>query len=261
MFLALANFLIRHRALPGQRWLVLKALRRVRGKPVLSRYGVKMRVRNDWTNTLCITGLSPRDYDDVYHALDRLEPGMAFVDIGANAGLFSMVAGLRVGADGAVLAFEPSPEIFADLVDNSRLNELRNFYPFNAAVGDALGIARFSRPSPTHSGGAHLDPAGAMTVPVISFEVMMPLFEALIGERRTVIKIDVEGAEELVTSSIEKILSKRQVECCIVEIDNNHLSRFGHSAESIYRRMAAAGLTPEHGFDPSQHYNEVFVRA
>ena len=38
-----------------------------------------------------------------------LGPGQTLADIGANVGLYSLVAVRLVGADGKVLAFEPSP--------------------------------------------------------------------------------------------------------------------------------------------------------
>src|SRR6266478_3566309 len=42
--------------------------------------------------------------------VDRfLRPGMTMLDIGAHHGLYTLLASKRVGADGKVVAFEPSP--------------------------------------------------------------------------------------------------------------------------------------------------------
>lgn len=59
--------------------------------------------------------------------LDILRPGMTFVDVGANMGYFTCLAGLAVragGANGQVWAFEPDPESYEFLADNVALNWL-----------------------------------------------------------------------------------------------------------------------------------------
>jgi hypothetical protein len=44
-----------------------------------------------------------------------LQPGDGFIDVGANIGYFSLLASKLVGERGAVVAIEPSPELFAAL--------------------------------------------------------------------------------------------------------------------------------------------------
>src|SRR5262245_52356781 len=60
------------------------------------------------------------------HELDIFEracsTGATIVDVGANIGLYSVVAAQRVGASGVVYAFEPVPENIAFLRKNLELN-------------------------------------------------------------------------------------------------------------------------------------------
>ena len=53
---------------------------------------------------------------------NNLEHGDVFVDIGANAGYFTILAASKVGKDGLVYAFEPNPK----LSDNLKLSLKKN---------------------------------------------------------------------------------------------------------------------------------------
>jgi FkbM family methyltransferase len=52
----------------------------------------------------------------------RLRSGMTFVDVGANVGLFTIVAAARVGAGGRVFAFECNPELLEYVQRNVAMN-------------------------------------------------------------------------------------------------------------------------------------------
>src|SRR5436189_6431842 len=55
-----------------------------------------------------------------------LRPGDVFVDVGANIGLFTLIAASCVGPKGKVVAFEPTTVTYTRLVENIRLNHLYN---------------------------------------------------------------------------------------------------------------------------------------
>jgi len=66
-------------------------------------------------------------------------PGMAVVDVGANAGLYTIIAAKRVGPSGTVIAFEPSPRELGQLRTHLRLNQCTNVTIEEVALGDASG--------------------------------------------------------------------------------------------------------------------------
>ncbi len=112
-----------------------KALHRLtRGVPLKSPLGPVMSARlGDTTFWL---------YMDRYQAfiadvVNGLEEGDVFIDIGANAGMFSLVAAQRVGTSGRVFAFEPSHREFHELVQNLQLNNANNVIPFRLALDDS----------------------------------------------------------------------------------------------------------------------------
>jgi len=245
----------------GKRRALRMLLKRLDGRPIRSRYGPVLTLRaDDYTNQCAIIGMDHVDYDDVFREVVQLEPGMAFVDIGANAGLFSMVAGARVGAGGAVIAFEPSLRVFRDLVGNAVMNRLPSFFPFNVAVGSSVSLARFTTGDESHSGVGHLDEHGGTTVLQVRADDLHDMMAEILGARRVVVKIDVEGAEELVIGSMLSWLKQPQVEKVIAEIDPRYLARFGNSAPSLYAKMEGLGFVPRRGLEAAPHYNEIFER-
>ena len=124
-----------------------------------------------------------------------LDPAMTFVDVGAQAGYFSMTAAALVGPAGAVYSFEPDPDCFSMLQRNARA------YPWvrvhNSAVADLTGEMTFYRsPKRGESGwGAMFDEDGDRTK--ISVRVCtLDNWMATEGVGKIdVVKIDVEGAE------------------------------------------------------------------
>ena len=86
--------------------------------------------------------LSGRYEPTTMYVMGRLlDSGGCVFDVGANAGLFTLAATRRVGEDGRVVAFEPSPREYALLRKNVDLNRLTNVRTVQRAVGDKIGVA------------------------------------------------------------------------------------------------------------------------
>ena len=231
-----------------------------KGAYIRSKYGVFMQADlNDNTNLWSLLGW----YDPVWNEIREIGRGEAFVDIGANAGLFSLVAGRQVGPEGIVLAFEPQKPLFAKLVNNAQRNELSNVYCFNLALSDTTKSVGMSNVDACHTGVASIQETST-TLPDIAWAVsaspdLLVVKEMLAG-RRTTIKIDVEGHELQVLKGIAWLLEAGLVKKIIIEIDAQNLVRFGSSVDEIYDRMDRHGFAPKHRNANTRHYDEVFVR-
>ena len=69
----------------------------------------------------------------VYHHLTKHD---VFLDVGAHGGLYTLLAGKKVGPQGKVLSFEPNPINLIFLQLNVILNELNNVIIIPKAVSD-----------------------------------------------------------------------------------------------------------------------------
>ncbi len=70
------------------------------------------------------------------------KPGDVVYDIGANIGLYSMVASQAVGRSGTVIALEPESVNFGFLSRTVARNGLHQVRCFNVAAGNRTGVAR-----------------------------------------------------------------------------------------------------------------------
>jgi FkbM family methyltransferase len=96
-------------------------------------------VRENASHDLAVYGYATKGGEALRLFAACLPHAQAFLDIGANTGVFSLLAA-RAGV-ARVHAFEPAPAIFDLLVRNVRLNCLRNVECHPIAVSDRLGSA------------------------------------------------------------------------------------------------------------------------
>jgi FkbM family methyltransferase len=73
-----------------------------------------------------------------------IEPGMTVIDVGANVGVYTFSAALRVGAAGCVLAVEPFSGCISCLQETCRINQLSWVKVCAGAASDRNGTARLA---------------------------------------------------------------------------------------------------------------------
>jgi FkbM family methyltransferase len=184
-----------------RRWLWQHFNDRKQDAPVIVPWHGGTRLRlflgNDISGQIYIAGcMEPNEFA----FLDRiLQPGMTFLDVGANDGIYAVFAASRVGPDGTVWAFEPSAREVARLQFNLDLNHL-SVRVFPIALADVSGQANLTVGGYEHEAhntlGAFayqgIEANGTETVEVRQLDTVLednPL------PRIDVMKLDVEGAE------------------------------------------------------------------
>jgi len=172
---------------------------------------------------------------------ERLRPGMIFFDLGANIGLFTLLAARIVGECGKVFSFEPDQENAARLRENIARNNFKNVTVVQAGVWSTTGELNFvpgPDSSPDRAWGKFIagarDEAGVATgcVSLDDFVRDAPIPDA--------IKCDVEGAEVKAMQGSEKLLSKHHpwILCETHSPENNatvrqFFGRFDYQVETI----------------------------
>lgn len=173
-----------------------------------------------------------------------LEPGMTFLDVGANEGLFSLLAARRLGSEGQVIALEPSPRERRRLERNLALNGLHNVVVLPLAACDRAGTGWLHVAEEAHAGQSTL---GAFAYDIRAEEdasvEMFPLDqlpERCPVPRLDVVKIDVEGAEVAVLRGARQILSRHRP-LLLVELLDAALNGQGATREQLFAELAALG--------------------
>jgi FkbM family methyltransferase len=173
-----------------------------------------------------------------------LGPGMTFVDIGANEGVFTLLAAAAVGPSGSVHAFEPSPREGARLRSNVELNRFTNVHVHALALGSKTGVATLNVAGPDHPGHNTLGAFSYAESSHQSVEVpLVTLDDVLEREDVTqldVVKIDVEGSETAVIRGARRTLERFRP-TIVVEAFEPALQAMGSSVRELLDLVRDSG--------------------
>jgi FkbM family methyltransferase len=182
------------------------------------------------------------DYEpDLVVLRNFLNPGGVMVDVGANYGIFSLNAARLVGKTGRVLAFEPARGNFSTLEKNLALNEATQVRAFQMALSDKPGTLRlYHDPDPTRNSLA--PGSNAQDFEEVEVKTLDVVLSANAVGKIDFIKIDVEGADELVCRGALETLRKHLPP---VFFENNSASalRMGLKAGGTAAVLAQLGYT------------------
>ncbi len=148
-----------------------------------------------------------------------LDPGDVAIDIGAHTGDSSIPIALAVGLKGAVFALEPNLYAYKVLLANSALNRTKtNIFPLNIAATPEDGSFEFEYSDPGFcNGGFHAGIDSWKHTHFFKLTVTgrnLPSFLSSNfpeeAKRVRYIKIDTEGFDRAVASSLRKVLIQQK---------------------------------------------------
>ena len=190
------------------------ALRALAGRPVdTEALGARMRLYP--YNNVCEKRIlfTPQYFDEPERGILALAigPDFIFIDIGANIGGYSLFVAAQAGGRARILAIEPQPEIFERLVYNIRQNDFASIKALDCAVSDMDGeITLFL---PEHNRGETSMRIVNSDVNGKQMRVMARTLQGLIEDEGynhvDAIKLDVEGAEDLILETFYRTAPQR----------------------------------------------------
>lgn len=131
------------------------------------------------------------------------------LDVGANIGIYSLIAGKKVGDKGKVYAFEPADLAFEKLQYHIDLNELDNIVPIKSGVSNKTGTATFNVCEDDAFNSLGETPMKDIikqeTIDLVTIDDFVSKHKLT---KVDVIKVDTEGAEFLVFEGAKKTLEK-----------------------------------------------------
>ncbi|MEO8132501.1 MAG: FkbM family methyltransferase [Betaproteobacteria bacterium] len=176
-----------------------------------------------------------------------LAPGDCFVDVGANIGYFSLLAASIVGNSGAVHSIEASPSIFAVLSRNVMRSGYTNITLHNKAASDApRRLPIFLGPAENRGATTTVSSVAVRKGQHLEAEVQADTLVAIVGEAELLaarlVKIDIEGAEYSLVSSIAHLLPRFSPATeWLIEVSPEAISEQGKSADTLLAMFRAAG--------------------
>lgn len=177
------------------------------------------------------------DYHEMNFIRRYLRPGEGFIDIGANIGVYTLLAASIVGNEGRVESFEPGPEALGRLRENVAINRLSQVTIHSFAVGDCIGKIRFQC-----GGDATNRMASANNVlHGNNMEVQCVTLDGMFKDRTfSMGKIDIEGAEPLALIGASEMIRSLNPPVWMLEI-NGLLNSYGYSEKQLAAWLAERG--------------------
>jgi FkbM family methyltransferase len=136
-----------------------------------------------------------------------VKPGFVFVDIGANVGAFTLKAAKEIGDSGVVIAIEPFIESALQLSRNIKMNRYRNCRVRMFCAGQKTGQTKFWLHKNRPTEFSLIPDSSAESVSVLSVS-LNDLCEWEGITRLDYLKIDVEGAEDMILEGGESAIAR-----------------------------------------------------
>lgn len=175
-----------------------------------------------------------------------LGPGDVFVDGGANVGLYAIVAGVRVGPSGKVIAFEPASRTRQILGDNVTLNGFHWVVVRPEALGDSTGTATMVTFAGDGAGLSSFAPESTLdgTPESVLVARLDDVITEILGRpdhpHLKLIKLDLEGSEVRALRGAGRLLSSARPDL-LIEVEPRHLERQGDSAGALLDLLRSNG--------------------
>lgn len=205
------------------------------------------------------------EFDDMAFVLHALREDDLFADIGANIGVYTILAAKNVGAK--VIAVEPIPSTFSHLSNNIFLNKISNLVTAhaigvgsdNTVLGFTNSIDSMNHVVPDYCGEQRDD---ILEIPVKKMD------DLFLDSVPVIIKMDIEGFEWPALNGAKKLLLSDKLQAIIIEL-NGCGNFYGFSDNDLHSMLVSYGYKPyaynafERSFSPLQHfgkYNTIYIK-
>lgn len=204
---------------------------------------VAQHLGDDQSRCLYVSGCI--DPNEMAFVAGYLRLGMVFVDVGANQGLYTLLASRKVGPMGRVVSVEPSQRELSFLRRNLDLNHLTNVVVQEVALSDSSGTALLRIANIEHGGHNTLghfvydDVTPAAEEPVLLTTLDL-VVQQLNLPRVDLIKVDAEGCELAILQGGKETLRQHKP-AILVEVQDSSLRHLGASADQLLAFIEAEG--------------------
>ncbi len=173
-----------------------------------------------------------------------LEEGDTFIDVGANEGWFSVVAGKKVGSKGRIISIEPRKSLCEIAKYNFQLNSLQQCTIIPVAIGKECTHKEILVSPSTNIGASTFVPTFRSLFykkEKVEVKTLDWIYEHYRLENVKVMKIDIEGYELFALQSASNILSLKKIANIFVEIHPAYLKKLKQVPGDIYNLMKSYG--------------------
>jgi len=174
------------------------------------------------------------EYEDMGFLLHYLQEDDLFYDIGANVGVYTILASKVKKSK--TFSFEPLPNTYERLLDNIQINRLNNVVTNNIGLSSEKSKLYFTTDRDTMN-------SVALNTDINKVEIIVDTLDNIsrkFGIPKA-IKIDVEGYESNVLKGAKEVLQSNNLEVIILELNGNG-EKFGFKDDDIHKDLVKYGF-------------------
>jgi FkbM family methyltransferase len=196
-----------------------------------------------------------------FQQLERfLCPEGVFIDVGANTGIYTLKAAKYFDQKGVVLAIEPFPDVLATLYYSVQANSFQNVRLRNFCASDKTGSGTLWL-NAGHPNSFSLFKNDEKASSLSTLKVALDdLFEWENLSRLDYLKIDAEGAEQMILSGASKVIQKFrpiiQAEILLKQVSFALPDYSSFSAPASPNKLFIPKENPKHGLPVALGWHE-----
>ena len=195
-------------------------------------------------------GVFEQDTVNIFNS--EIKEGNIVLDIGANEGIFSTLAGSIVGCNGLVIAVEPQSRL-RDLIEiNLKLNNIKSSKVFLNAIGESDGLEGRLNLYPVFNMGASSIVrkyrfSGDRYVENFKFISIQSILEQCEINAFDFVKIDVEGFEHKVVKELLPFIESGRIKKLFLDYHTEILKMQNVNPVDIHKSLLDCGMKVKQG--------------
>jgi len=170
-----------------------------------------------------------------------IKKGNVVIDVGANIGLYTLLAADLVGPEGRVFAFEPVPRNLRLLRKSIDSNGYKNATVVPLAASDRCGTVKFVVDDQNWGSDRMATPDESSQSIDVQTTTLDKYF-ANSGYSVDLLKIDAEGAEPAILDGARELLAANPDIAILTEYNPKLIQQLGYSPEEYLQKLAAMGF-------------------
>lgn len=184
-----------------------------------------------------------------------------FYDIGANVGIYSLIAASLMGDNGCVVSFEPAYFNFYKLNENVRINNLnKKIISLNLALTDKNSLLNFNFNN-IESGSAQDSKNEVIYTSFVTATTLDKAIEYYNLPFPEHIKIDIDDKELELLAGARETLGNSGIKTVMIEVDEAKDSR---KADKVYEYFLSLGFKLDEKFklpmSKVERFNTLFIK-
>jgi FkbM family methyltransferase len=199
--------------------------------------------------------------EEVEIFIKLIKNSRVFIDIGANSGLYTVIASKEMDSVNRIIAFEPSSINFKFLLSNIEVNNIHSIVEaFNFGLSDYEACGKLLMEDESIDGEAYIDRNSIVSSKIIDGPyVQLDTLDNVLSKNNIsnvdFIKIDTEGYEYFILKGAKSTIINNENLILMFECNDEGTKRAGTSFDDVFNLLEEYGLKMFYWDNETMHWS------